>query len=189
MRVLPAIASLVLGCSAIAEAEPVSCMPARCVRRQELDPAAYQTLARFLILGGCYAQWGSKDCYPVRLDDATLGQTEQPAGAVVSFAGREAFVVDLGTLWLTQCPKTGMIATGTIQVTGAKFLALKEHLEAMPAFASLDVREIGFGEARAREGRALFALYLGTPRRNVFLPCFDNLDAAVFKAAEALARD
>ena len=188
MRVLPAIASLVLVCSGAAEAEPVTCMPARCVHRQELDPAGYQSLARFLILGGCYAEWANKDCYPARLDDAALAQTEQPVGYVVGFGGREVFVVDPGTMWLTQCPKTGAIATGTIVVTGAKLLALKEHLAAIPAFASVDIREIGFAEARSREARALFALYLGTDRRNVFLPCFENLDAAVAQAAEALAR-
>jgi hypothetical protein len=188
MRASVATLSILLVCGDAA-AETVSCMPARCVRREVLDPVAYQSLGRFLILGGCYAEWGAKDCYPERLDDAALALAPRPAGYVVSFApGREAFVVDPGTAWLTQCPKMGSVATDEIRVTGAKFLLLKQHLASLPAFASLDIREIGFAEARSREARALFALYVGTERRNVFLQCFEDLDAAVAQAAETLAR-
>jgi len=39
-----------------------------------------------------------------------------------------------------------------------------------------------------RDKRALFALYLGNADRSVYLECFDDLDAAVERAAQELGR-
>jgi hypothetical protein len=78
--------------------------------------------------------------------------------------------------------------TGNIPIDGSTLLALDRHLASLPSFAALDIREVGFGEAGMRDKRALFALYLGSANRSVYLECFDDLDAAVERAAQELGR-
>ena len=78
--------------------------------------------------------------------------------------------------------------TGSVAVTGATQLALHQHLASLPETASLDLREIGFAEARMRDKRVLFALYLATGDRAADLECFEDLDGAIIRAAEELRR-
>jgi len=174
--------------SGVAMAEVVSVMPPVCAHRESLDPAEYQHLGRFLALGGPYRQWVDKNCYPARLDDAALAAIDRPIGYVVSIGGNDAFVVDLGPTWFTRCTKTSAPVSGSVAVTGATQLALHQHLASLPETASLDLREIGFAEARMRDKRVLFALYLATGDRAADLECFEDLDGAIIRAAEELRR-
>jgi hypothetical protein len=174
--------------SGLAAAEVASVMPPACTRREALDGAEYQRLGRFVALGGGYRQWAEKDCYPVRLDDEALARIDRPVGYVVTIAGHDAFVVDLGPSWFTRCTKTSTPVAGSIAVDGATLLALTRHLAALPEVASLDIREIGFAEARTRDKRAVFALYLATGDRAADIECFEDLDQAVERAAAELSR-
>ncbi len=170
-----------------AAAEPVSVLPSPCVRRATLETEQYKKLGRFVALGGGYAQWEQMDCYPTRLDDAALATTDQPVGHVVSFGSGDAFVVGIEPAWFNRCTKAPAPVRSTVAIGGDKLLALKQHLADLPEGRSLDLREIGFAEAELRDSSALFALYLGTPDRNVYLECFEDLDAAVVRAFEELA--
>ena len=188
MRVGLLMAAIVLASAATAGAQAVNTMPASCRRQQTLDAAEYQRMWRFLALGGGYRVWADKDCYPHRLDEAGLSGTDRPIGYIVDIGGKDVFVVDLDPVWFRRCTKTATPITGPIRVDGATLAALARHLASLPSFTALDVREVGFGEAGMRDKRALFALYLGTADRSLYLECFDDLDAAVERAARELAR-
>jgi hypothetical protein len=188
MRVGLFMAAIMLASIATADAQAVSVMPASCRRRDTLDAAEYQRMWRFLALGGGYRNWADKDCYPYRLAEAALAGVDRPIGYIVDIGGRDVFVVDLDPLWFRRCTKTATPVSGPIAVSGATFAALAGHLASLPSFAALDVREIGFGEAAMRDKRALFALYLGSADRSLYLECFDDLDAAVERAARELGR-
>src|SRR5262249_25091570 len=123
-----------------------------------LDPAEYQRLGRFLSLGGPYRQWSEKNCYPTRIDDAALEGIDRPVGYVATIGSGEVFIVDLGPNWFSRCTKTATPVTGSVAIDGATELALHRHLATLPETASLDLREIGFAEARMRDKNALFAL-------------------------------
>ena len=185
---------LLLGLSGVAAAEVASVMPPVCTQREALDPAEYQRLGRFLSLGGGYRQWVDKNCYPSRLDDAALSQIDRPIGYVASVGSRDVFIVDLGPTWWQRCtqltaPVTGAVpVTGSVPVDGATQASLHQHLAMLPETASLDLREIGFAEARMRDKRVLFALYLATGDKVADLACFDNLDNAVIRASEELSK-
>jgi hypothetical protein len=174
--------------SGAAFAEVVSVMPPVCTQREALDPAEYQRLGRFLALGGPYRQWIDKNCYPTRLDDAALAAIARPIGYVVAIGDRDAFVVDVGPTWFNRCTKTATPVSGAVAVDGGTMLSLLQHLATFPETASLDLREIGFAEARMRDKRALFALYLATGDRAADLECFEDLDGAIRRAAEELRR-
>jgi hypothetical protein len=163
-------------------------MPAACTKREALDAAEYQRLGPFLALGGGYREWAEKNCDPSRLDDAPLAQTDRPIGYVATIGEHDAFIVDLGPNWFSRCTKTATPVTGSVKVDGATQLALQQHLAGLPETASLDLREIGFAEARMRDQTALFALDLATGDRVADVECFDNLDGAVTRAAEELRR-
>jgi len=182
------LAMLVVGWAGAARAEVVNVMPASCLRRDALDFGEYQRRWRFLSLGGGYRVWADKDCYPPRLDDAALAKSERPIGYIVGVGGRDVFVVDFDPLWFTHCKKTAAPVMGSLPVNGETLLALVQHLASLPELASVDLREIGFAEAAMRDKRVLFALYLGTPDRAAYLECFEDLDAAVVRAAQELAR-
>jgi len=188
MRVGLLVAAIVLGSAAAVAAQVASTMPASCRRRETLDAAEYQRMWRFLVLGGGYRMWADKDCYPYRVDAATLATVDRPIGTIVDVGGRDVFVVDLDPVWFRRCTKTATPVTGAITVDGSTLLALTRHLASLPSFAALDIREIGFGEAGMRDKRALFALYLGTADRSLYLECFDDLDTAVERAAQELGR-
>jgi len=188
MRVGICMAAIVLASAVSVAGQVVNVMPASCRRRETLDATEYQRLWRFLALGGSYRMWADKDCYPYRLDEAALARAERPVGYIVDVGGRDVFVVDLDPVWFRRCTKTATPVTGAISVTGATLLALDRHLAALPSFAALDIREIGFGEAGMRDKRALFALYLGSADRSLYLECFDDLDMAVERAAQELGR-
>ena len=172
----------------VASAEVVSVMPPVCATRESLDPAEYQRLGRFLALGGPYRQWVDKNCYPVRLDDDALAASARPVGNIVSIGSKDVFVVDLGPTWFNRCTKTTSPVVGPVAIDGATQLALQRHLAMLPDTASLDLREIGFAEARMRDNRVLFALYLATGDRVADVECFENLDDAIKRAAEELRR-
>lgn len=172
--------------SPVRAAEPVSVMPSACVRRSELPAEQYKSLGRFLALGGGYRQWERMDCFPRRLDDAALAATDQPAGKIVAFGAGEVFVASIDPVWFARCTKTSTPVAGPVAIDGAKMLALRDHLVPLAATRSIDVREIGLAEALLRDRRALFALYLGSADRNVYLECFEDLDAAVTRAFEEL---
>jgi hypothetical protein len=174
--------------SGVAAAEVASVMPPTCTRRETLDPAEYQRLGRFVALGGPYRQWSEKNCYPIRLDDPALAKVDRPVGYVTTIAGHDVFIVDLGPSWFTRCTKTQTPVSGSVAVDGATELALHQHLATLPEIASLDLREIGFAEARMRDKGALFALYLATGDRAADVECFEDLDGAVTRAAEELRR-
>jgi hypothetical protein len=182
------LAMLVAGWVGTARAQVVSVTPASCLRRDALDAAEYQRRWRFLALGDGYRMWADKDCYPPRLDDAALAKTARPIGYIVGIGSRDVFVVDFDPLWFSHCKKTPAPVTGALTVDGGTLLALVQHLASMPEFASLDLREIGFAEAAMRDKRVLFALHLGTADRVAHLECFEDLDAAVARAAEELMR-
>lgn len=167
-------------------AEPVSVLPSPCVRRGSLEPDQYSRLGRFMTLGGGYRQWEEMDCYPARLDDAALAAIDQPTGRVIPFGSGDAFVVGIDPSWFNRCTRTATPVRGALAIDGAKMLALKEHLAGIAAQRSVDIREIGFAEADMRDRRLLFALYVGTAERNVYLECFEDLDAAVVRAFEEL---
>ena len=188
MRVGICTAAIVLASVATVAAEVVNVMPASCRRRETLDAAEYQRMWRFLPLGGGYRMWADKDCYPYRLAEAALASVERPVGYIVDIGGRDVFVVDLDPVWFRRCTKTATPVTGNIAVDGPTLLSLDRHLASLPSFAALDIREVGFGEAGMRDKRALFALYLGNADRSVYLECFDDLDAAVERAAQELGR-
>jgi hypothetical protein len=188
MRVGICTAAIVLASVATVAAEVVNVMPASCRRRETLDAAEYQRMWRFLPLGGGYRMWADKDCYPYRVTEAALASVERPVGTIVDIGGRDVFVVDLDPVWFRRCTKTATPVTGNIAVDGPTLLYLDRHLASLPSFAALDIREIGFGEAGMRDKRALFALYLGNADRSVYLECFDDLDAAVERAAQELGR-
>jgi hypothetical protein len=188
MRVGIFMAAIVLASTATVSAQAVNVMPASCRRRETLDVAEYQRMWRFLVLGGGYRMWVEKDCYPYRIDATTLASAERPIGYIVDIGGRDVFVVDLDPLWFRRCTKTATPVTGNIPIDGSTLLALDRHLASLPSFAALDIREVGFGEAGMRDKRALFALYLGSANRSVYLECFDDLDAAVERAAQELGR-
>jgi hypothetical protein len=185
---LPILALLLSWLGTAVAADAPSVMPSSCLRREALDAAEYQRLWRFLELGGGYRQWADKDCYPKRLDDAALAAAPRAVGVVVSLAGRDAFVVDLNPTWFRNCTKTATPVAGPLDVDGAMILALAQHLATLPALAAADIREIGFGEAVTRDKHVVFALYLGTGQRSLYLECFDDLDAAVERAADELGR-
>jgi hypothetical protein len=187
MRARLFLTSLLL-LSGIAAADVVSVMPPSCKRREELDPNEYRRLGRFLSLGGGYRQWLEKDCYPQRLDDPALAQIDRPVGYVVTVAGHDAFVVDLGPTWFNHCTNTSTPVSGSVAVDGSTLLALAQHLASMPSAAALDLHEIGFAEARMRDKRAIFALYLATGDRAANLECFEDLDGAVERAIGELSR-
>ena len=182
------MAAMLLASVATAGAQAVNTMPASCRRQEALDAAEYQRMWRFLALGGGYRMWAEKDCYPYRLDEAALSGSERPIGYIVDIGGRDVFVVDLDPLWFRRCGITATPITGPLRVDGATLASLAGHLASLPSFAALDIREIGFAEAGMRDKRALFALYLGTADRSLYLECFDDLDAAVERAARELAR-
>lgn len=161
-------------------------MPQTCIRRAALDPEAYQKVGRFLALGAAYQQWITSDCYPPLLDDDALGGAAAPAGNRVSLGEREAFVVNLDPTWFARCTQTATPVAGSVPVTGAEILGLKAHLLSLADVSSLDLREIGLGEARLRDKRAIFALYLGTADRAAYLECFQDLDGAVERAIHEL---
>jgi hypothetical protein len=188
MRVGICTAAIVLASVATVAAEVVNVMPASCRRRETLDAAEYQRMWRFLPLGGGYRMWAEKDCYPYRLAEAALASVERPVGYIVDIGGRDVFVVDLDPVWFRRCTKTATPVTGNIAVDGPTLQSLDRHLASLPSFAALDIREVGFGEAGMRDKRALFALYLGSADRSVYLECFDDLDAAVERAAQELGR-
>ena len=184
----PILLLWMISLSGVATAEVVSVMPPVCAARESMDPAEYQRLGRFLALGGPYRQWVDKNCYPTRLDDTALAAVDRPIGYVAPIGDKDVFVVDLGPTWFTRCTKTPTPVSGPIAVDGATQLALHRHLATLPETRSLDLREIGFAEARMRDKRVLFALYLATGDRAADLACFEDLDGAIVRAAEALAR-
>jgi hypothetical protein len=186
MRGTPWLLAMLIGCIRIAEAQTVNVMPASCLRREALDANEYQRRWRFLALGGGYKVWADKDCYPPRLDEAALTKTERAIGYVVSVGGRDMFAVDLDPVWFTRCKKTATPVVGALPVDGATLLNLVQHVISRPELASIDLREIGFAEAAMRDKRVLFALYLGTADRAAYLECFEDLDAAVFRAGQEL---
>ena len=179
---------LLISLSGVAAAEVASVMPPVCTQREALDPAEYQRLGRFLALGGGYRQWVDKNCYPSRLDDEALQQIDRPIGYVSSVGTRDVFIVDLGPTWWQRCTKLSAPVTGSVTVNGATQAALHRRLASLPETASLDLREVGFAEARMRDKRLIFALYLATGDRVADLGCFENLDNAVIRAAEELSR-
>lgn len=146
--------------SGLAAAQVASVMPASCTKREALDAAEYQRLGRFLALGRGYRQLAEKDCYPSRLDEAALAQTDRPIGHVAAIGEHDVFIADLGPDWFSRCTKT----------------------------ATPDLREIGFAEARMPDKTALFAVYLATADRVADVECFENLDDAITRAAEELRR-
>ena len=163
-------------------------MPPSCTKREALDPAEYQRLGRFLTLGGGYRQWSEMNCYPLRLDDDALEKIDRPVGYVATIGPHDVFMVDLGPNWFSRCTKTATPVAGSVPVDGSTQLALHRHLASLAETSSLDIREIGFAEAKMRDKTALFALYLATADRVADVECYENLDNAIARAAEELRR-
>src|ERR1051325_12064134 len=133
MRLGLLAAAIVLASAAAGAAQVASTMPASCRRRETLDAAEYQRMWRFLVLGGGYRIWADKDCYPYRVDAATLATVDRPIGTIRDVGGRDVFVVDLDPVWFRRCTKTATPVTGAITVDGSTLLALTRHLASLPS--------------------------------------------------------
>jgi hypothetical protein len=160
--------------------------PPGCVPGEALAPEEVRRLMRFAVVPGGYGEWKNQNCYPRFVDDASLGRTTAPVGIVISVAGRDALVVDVGTAWLEQCRASGLSAVGPDPVTGSELLTVLEAIARSPTLAAEDIREIGLAKGR-HGGGAVYALYLGTVRREVLAPCFDDLDGMIAQAEARLS--
>jgi hypothetical protein len=158
-----------------------------CVPRESVDPAELQRLFRFASIPDGFAEWQRRDCFPRILDDPTLARTIAPAGTIVTIAGKDAVVRDLGTGWLGDCVAAGVPASGSQAVTGSDLLSVIERIAGTPVLSAADIREIGIAKGRRAEGGGpVFALSLGTLREMVRVQCFEEVGPMVERAATAM---
>jgi len=161
---------------------PPPCRPAG-----QLPAGELERLYRFASIPDGFARWKERDCFPQRLDDATLARTVRPMDIVVSVGGKDAFVIDPGNNWLDECANVGIPVTGMRELTGSDLLTVIDHVASDPVLSSSDIREIGVAVGKkAGDSGPVYALVLGTPRSVVRVQCFEDTAVLVERAAAAM---
>ncbi len=164
-------------------------LPAGCLHRSELAAAEFEKLGRFFVLRGGYDEWTRMDCYPRRVEPSELASSVSSGvlGFVTPLGGGDAYVFDLGETWLQDCARSRGLSADSEPVAGSDLLDLKRAVDASP-LARVDLREVGISKGRLRDGKPLYALNLGTREHSLFLQCYDDLGAAVERAAREIGR-